>query len=245
MSKIACFDSVKRNGSNTRPTVKNTHMVFCIDVSGSMGQFSSSNMLDSINKLINEQRINSNVLIKNYITVIKFGTEVSFVKSKTDINDLFKIEYSDIVPNGTTSLYDAIGLGISQLSDDEDNMFMILTDGMENSSNKETIESVRQMLGEVISKKYLVKYLGGGSDAVRIGKYMGFPEDCCLSFTNSDDGFKNALNSMSSISRHRTNESHAFTGLERVKSISSNSNLKVPAFNMLKRVPAFNMLKRV
>ena len=62
--------------------------------------------------------------------------------------------------------------------------------------------------------------MGGGYNAVEIGVTMGFPKDCCLTFTNNDEGFKNALHSLScSISRHRSNENHAFTGLERVNSV--------------------------
>jgi hypothetical protein len=227
-NQLACMDSVKRDIGG-RPSVNDTHIVFCIDVSSSMKQFSQMNILDSINKLISEQKKNSNVLVKNSITIIKFGSEVSVVYERVNLNDMSKVEYSDITPNGTTSLYDAIGLGLSKFKDVEDNMFMILTDGMENTSKKETIESVRSKIKEANSNKCLVKYLGGGCDAIRFGVNMGFPEESCLTFTNCDEGFKNALNSLScSLSRHRSNENHAFTGLERAQSIKTIKTIKTP-----------------
>ena len=218
-TQLACYNSVKRV-DGTRSSVLDTHIVFCIDKSSSMSQFSQNNMLDSINKLIKEQTENSNVLVRNSITIIKFGTEVSVVYDRVNLNGMSKLKYSEIAPDGTTSLYDAIGLGLGKFRENEENIFMIMTDGMENTSKKENIDSVRTKIGEAITKKCLVKYLGGGSNAIRSGIDMGFPESCCLTFTNCDEGFKNALNSLSSsLSRHKSNGNHAFTGLERVQSI--------------------------
>ena len=221
VTKLACLDGVKRIGDDkSRPKVSDTHMTIGIDVSSSMSQFSQYNIINSINNLIDDQMLNSNVLVKNSMTVIKFGTDVTVVYNRVNLNEIPRLQYSDIEPNGSTSLYDAIGLGLNTFRDDEENMFMIMTDGHENTSKKETKSSIQTKIGEAITKKCLVKYLGGGYDAIRIGVDMGFPESCCLTFTNCDEGFKNAIHSVSSsLSRHRSNGNHAFTGLERVSSI--------------------------
>jgi uncharacterized protein YegL len=81
--------------------------------------------------------------IETRVTVVTFNNKVNFVDFDVDVHDISEITEDEYRPGGGTALYDAIGMTIDKFNDHYDFsdpntgvLFVILTDGEENSSQK-------------------------------------------------------------------------------------------------------------
>jgi len=235
---LSCITAIKRTGS-TRPTPpKDIDLVITVDTSGSMRQFSPHNIVTSINEFIDTQK---KLPVATTISITKFSTNISTLYDSVPINSVKKITYDDIRPTLSTSLYDAFSHGLTILSKTattRDKILVVITDGVENTSVTTKTE-VMDKIKEGIAQEVLIKYLGGGQDAIKIGLDLGIAEDSCLSFSNDNYGLGGAMIAASnSVGRHTSGLSHGFTGLERVASQSaSQSNTNT---NTLPRTTQFN-----
>lgn len=117
-------------------------IIFILDQSGSMMR-----MLDeprqALNKFVKDQKKDNDGAT---FTLYTFDTFVNVVIDETPLQDVKEIEYLE--PGGMTALYDAIGLAISNKIKKEKNtdvICVILTDGLENSSNKYDEKSIKDL----------------------------------------------------------------------------------------------------
>jgi hypothetical protein len=137
-----------RGDSNMRKDLVDITLI--ADRSGSMGVI-REDAEGGINQLIQEQkeaegRVN--------FTLIEFDTEYEFVYSGMDIQRVGKYT---LRPRGMTALLDAVGRGISETGErlrktkKKDRpglvMFVIVTDGHENSSREYTRDKIKEMIG--------------------------------------------------------------------------------------------------
>ena len=238
---LACQQAIKRSGDGNRPSITNKaiELVVAVDVSGSMIQFSPGVILNSLNSFISEQKKSC---IPITISILTFAENIKILHNKLDIYKLPEITMADIAPKGTTALYDAINIGLDTFDSSSscDKILLIITDGYENSSKKGTLLGITHQITESINKGYLIKYLGGGQNAISIGLGLGIPEECCLSFSNDDEGLEEAiLSASSSIDRHSQGLNHGFTPLERINSCRQDapSNLGTTRGQGLVRIP--------
>jgi len=218
---LSCHSAVKRHGSMTRPKViDSTEMVVLIDKSGSMQKFSSKVILKSINQLINNhKKISPNTII----SVIAFNDQITQLVTRVMIDDMSDIVKEDIKPENTTALYDGVSSGLDILDDSSmsSKILLVITDGLENSSINSSHTHICTKIADSLRKGFLVKFLGGGQDAIAIGLGLGIGEECCLSFSNDDYGIDGAMESATrSLERHALGECHSFTPIERATSLS-------------------------
>jgi hypothetical protein len=223
---LACQDAVKRAGKGlARPEIaKPVDMVVAIDTSGSMGQFSHKVILDSVNSFIANQK---KTCPDTTISVLTFSETITTLYYKMAIANVPDITAKDVVPQSSTALYDAFAEGLEILNSSKESnnqVILVITDGLENASKDNTRSQIVEKIAKGIEKGYLIKFLGGGHDAVGIGLGLGIAEDCCLSFTNNDDGLGSAMLAASqSLERHALGKCHSFTPLERAKSQSNDA----------------------
>jgi uncharacterized protein YegL len=225
---LACKHAVKRVAGGGRPKYdeqtdteeQKIEMVVVVDTSGSMRMFSPKVILNSINQLVNNQRKTSPTTTMSILT---FNKDINTIYDHMPISDIPDIVDTDIIPQHTTSLYDAFsrGLDILNKSTKSSKILLIITDGLENSSSTTRLQIIKK-IKDSISKGILIKFLGGGQNAVAIGlNVFGIAEDCCLSFSNDNYGIDGAILSASkSLERHAQGKCHSFTPMERVTSIS-------------------------
>tara|TARA_B100000035_G_C21025704_1_gene566121 strand:- start:212 stop:877 length:666 start_codon:yes stop_codon:yes gene_type:complete len=124
--------------------------ILILDKSASMIENKKS-LIDGFNDLVLEQQKEKS---SNLFTVVMFNHEVDlFKEDKFENFRLFK--NSDILPKGTTALYDAIGTvyDIILQNDTHKNITLtVITDGMENSSKIYTTKMLNNMKKDIDKK---------------------------------------------------------------------------------------------
>jgi uncharacterized protein YegL len=154
-----------------------THIVIVLDQSGSMGIIKDA-MEEGLAALLEENR---KVDLPCTVSVYKFDAVVELAHNFADLRELSKIT---LKPRGSTALNDALCLAIDETGSALANkteadrpervLFMVITDGMENSSIRHSRRDVRDRV-EHQEAKYGWKfvYLGANQDAVKVGEALG------------------------------------------------------------------------
>jgi uncharacterized protein YegL len=155
-----------------------TKIVVVLDTSGSMWKCKEQTQ-KGVNNYIQEQK---NVPGRCDFTLIEFSNGTNLVYDNVPIADV-STEYV-LTPHGGTAMLDAIGYGINragkELSDLQEQdrpatvLFVILTDGEENSSKEFTYEQVKNMI-ETQKNVYnwQFTFLGANQDAILAGSRLG------------------------------------------------------------------------
>lgn len=133
------------------------------------------------------------------------------------------------VPRGSTALLDAIGRAVNEtgqrLSSMEEMerpskvLFVILTDGGENSSREFTRDAVFRTIGEQKSKyQWDFVFLGANQDAISVGASLNIAADSAMTYAANGLGTQSAFASVSAYTRmSRAGEAAAFSQSDRQK----------------------------
>lgn len=172
-----------------------TELVFILDCSGSMHGL-EKDTIGSFNSMIDKQKeVDGEALI----TTILFNHKNKVVHDRIDLKDMSSMNGKDYVTGGSTALLDTIGHAICHITNihkylrKEDlpkhTMFIIITDGMENSSHKYDYGMIRQLI-ELQKEKYgwEFMFLGANIDAVDVASHMGIDESRAVNFNCDSEG---------------------------------------------------------
>lgn len=139
------------------PTI-NLHIV--LDISTSMcARWNQT--ISGLNEYIAALRLDSNAY---KVTITKFGleNEVEDLYTDADLDKIQKFDAVSFYPNGRgTALWGAVGISLSKIDTGQPVLFVVITDGEENSSLTYTSESVNKLIEE--RKKlgnYTFAYMG-------------------------------------------------------------------------------------
>ena len=217
------------DGPHTKYTTSNKTLIsIVVDRSGSMESMNGETA-GALSSFIKDQS-NGNT----FVTASRFdNTCERFIdlKPSTEVT----ISNEDVEPRGMTSLYEAIGTSVNytvSISQDFDKViFVILTDGHENSSKNEYKgESGRMLIKEMISGKeksagWSFFFLGANIDSQTVGDSLGMRGGRCINFSASSEGCSRAYRACSQVvSRFRDGDVEAeFNEVERTDSMISNS----------------------
>jgi len=143
-----------------------------MDKSGSMVSMGNE-PIDGLNNFYEEQK----KVDKFNSTLVFFNEKVDFIHENKLSIDIHTITNKEYTPSGMTALYDAIGKSIDYQRSikTEDVIFVILTDGCENSSqeyNKNTIKKLIETMENEHKWKFI--YLGANQDSFTVGGGLGF-----------------------------------------------------------------------
>jgi len=184
-----------------------THITFILDRSGSMNSI-KMDTIGGFNTFIDDQK---KVDGDCTMTLVQFDS-VEAYKVLNDFESMDKVEKlstDNFVPRGGTPLRDAVGRGINEtgaklaVMKEEDRpekvIFVILTDGEENSSTEFTQDSQIEKMITVQEKDFNWKFvfLGANQDAMVVARGMGISSNNTLSFGATVKGTKNAFKSVS------------------------------------------------
>ena len=137
---------------------KPTHVVFCLDYSGSMYGQGFSELTNAMDYILDYEKASKDSLQfskKEKITIITFSDTVTNIwntSSGLETSTLIK-NIKNTSPSGSTALYDAIieGLGIlNKESDDYTKTIIAMTDGMINIGSFNTLSSYYKKLEKEI-----------------------------------------------------------------------------------------------
>jgi hypothetical protein len=157
-----------------------TDITVVVDRSGSMAAC-QSDAEGGLNTFINEQK---KLPGESLFTLVQFDTEYEFVHKGIPIRD---VPPYHLVPRGSTALLDAVGRAIVETGERLRNMkeadrpglvvFVILTDGQENSSREFQLAKIKEMVQHQQDVyKWQFTYLGANQDAFAEAGGMGIQQ---------------------------------------------------------------------
>ena len=129
-----------------------TEMVFILDKSGSMAGL-ESDTIGGFNSMIARQKQESG---DAYVSTVLFSYDSVVLHDRVDLKKIEPMTERDYRVGGSTALIDAIGGAIHHIGTvhkyarpedvPEHTVFVIITDGLENSSRRYSADEVRQMI---------------------------------------------------------------------------------------------------
>jgi len=162
---------------------KLTELVFILDRSGSMGGL-ESDTIGGFNSMIQKQQKEEGEAL---VSTVLFDDRSEVLHDRVKIGEVKQMTDEDYYVRGCTALLDAVGGAIHHIGNvhkyarEEDRpaktLFVITTDGLENSSRKYSFKEVKQMI-ERQKEKYNWEFLflGANIDAIEVAGSMGIDQ---------------------------------------------------------------------
>ena len=176
---------------------KTTELVFILDKSGSMAGL-ESDTIGGFNSLIAEQKRDLKDNEKVYVSTVLFNHESKVIHDRVDLEKIGKMTERDYVVGGSTALIDALGDAIRHIRNihkyirKEDvpsrTIFVITTDGQENSSRRYSSDDVKKLIGAQKRNGWEFIFLGANIDSVETAKRYGISEDTAVNYKADSQG---------------------------------------------------------
>ena len=172
-----------------------TEMVFILDRSGSMHGL-EEDTIGGFNSMIDKQKGEDGEAL---ISTVLFDGQTEVLHDRIPLDKIEPITDKEYYVRGSTALLDAIGGAIHHIgnihkyarSEDvpEKTLFIITTDGMENSSRNYTYDKVKKMV-ERQKEKYNWEFifLGANIDAVSVANSFGVEASRAVRYECDSEG---------------------------------------------------------
>lgn len=173
------------------PQDQNVDLIFLIDRSGSM-YGSEKDTMGGFNSFIEKERKKG---FNTHVTTILFDHEYEILYKRTPITDVKELTSEEYYVRGSTALLDAIGKTITTLDKEIDNkvLFVIMTDGMENSS----IEFSKTQVSNMIKNHdWEFIFIGADIDSYAEAGHIGIKRTHVANYEKSSRGVERAFLSM-------------------------------------------------
>lgn len=189
-----------------------TELVFILDRSGSMSGL-EKDTIGGFNSTIEKQK--SEVGQCNVTTVL-FDNLYELLHDRIPLAGILPLTEKDYYVRGSTALHDAIGLTIQKIDNVLKNtaesaradkvIFVIITDGYENSSREYTQNKIKVLIENHKELGWEFLFLGANIDAVEVAAGMGIAKDRAVDFVPDSLGTETLYGSISeSIKTLRSN----------------------------------------
>lgn len=172
-----------------------TELVFVLDRSGSMTGL-ESDTIGGFNSVLEKHREAEGEAI---VSTILFDQECLVLHDRIDIQKIAPLTDCDYETRGSTALLDAVGGAIDHtirvqryMPDEykaEHVIFVITTDGMENSSHKYSYEQIKRKIGHETEKYgWEFIFMGANIDAVAEAARIGISADRAVTYLADEEG---------------------------------------------------------
>ena len=172
-----------------------TELVFILDKSGSMGGLETDTIGGYNSMLAKQQAVKGEC----HITTVLFDNNYELLHDRIDIKAVSPITEKEYQVGGSTALLDAIGRTIHKIgnaqkhtADDyraEKVMFVIITDGEENSSREYSAEKIKAQIERQKTKYgWEFIFLGANIDAVETAGRFGISADRAQNYHADSEG---------------------------------------------------------
>lgn len=174
--------------------MNHTEIIFVIDKSGSMSHL-VGDTIGGFNGFIESQKALDG---KATLTTILFDSEWKILHDGVDIREVKPMTTSDYYAGGMTAMLDAIGETINRVQNRHDELgnekpdsvlFVITTDGEENSSRKFKKSEIEKMIKhQTNGHGWKFMFLGANMDAVKEAQSIGIKADYAVDYAYSAQG---------------------------------------------------------
>jgi len=186
-----------------------TELVFILDKSGSMSGL-ESDTIGGFNSMLKKQKVVEGECL---ITTVLFDDEVRLLHDRANIKAVQPLTEKDYWVGGSTALYDAMGTAMHKIANacrhtdeayrPEHVLFVVITDGYENSSREYNGSRIRELVSKHKEKdhwKFI--YLGANLDAKEAAKDVGIEEEMAQDFIADATGVSLNMDVMSKTVEH-------------------------------------------
>ncbi|NCU26690.1 VWA domain-containing protein [Candidatus Nomurabacteria bacterium] len=172
-----------------------TELVFILDKSGSMSGL-ESDTIGGYNSMLAKQK---EIEGECRITTVLFDNGYELLHDRFDIRAVSPITEKEYVIGGSTALLDAIGRTIHKIANvqrhtseeyrAEKVMFVIITDGEENSSREYSAQKIKAQIEKKKTKHgWEFIFLGANIDAVQTARRFGINSDRAVDYLADSTG---------------------------------------------------------
>lgn len=191
-----------------------TELVFILDRSGSMEGL-EKDTIGGFNSMIEKQKKQEG---ECFVSTIIFDSVSEVIHDRVKLEKIKPLTEKEYYVRGSTALIDAIGEAVDHISNihkysrpedvPESTMFVITTDGYENSSRKYTSDKVKKMV-ERKKQKYGWEFLfiGANIDSVETAGHFGIDPDRAVNYHADSMGtsvlYEAVGNTVSAVRKHR------------------------------------------
>ena len=183
-----------------------TEVVFILDRSGSMSGL-ESDTIGGFNSMISKQKKEEGEAL---ITTVLFDDKIETLHDRIEIGKVEPMNESQYFTRGCTALLDAIGTTVNHISDihryarkediPEKTLFIITTDGLENSSREFSYDKIKKLLSKKQEKDgWEFLFLGANIDAIEVAGRMGISRDDACDYVCDEAGTALNFDVMSNI----------------------------------------------
>ena len=172
-----------------------TEIVFIIDRSGSMSGL-ENDTIGGFNSMIEKQKQAEGQAV---VSTVLFDDEIKVLHDRVSIESIRKMTDKDYFTCGCTALLDAVGMSIDHIGNihknarynevPEKTVFVIVTDGLENSSRIYSLARIKKMI-ERQKERYGWEFLfiGANIDAVHTAGQMGIQQQNAVDYIADSKG---------------------------------------------------------
>ncbi len=171
-----------------------TELVFILDRSGSMGGL-EKDTIGGFNGMIERQKAEGKQV---NITTVLFDDEAEIIHDRFPIEIIEPLTEKEYFVRGCTALLDAVGTAIEKIDNVQKHLpeayksgkiiFVITTDGLENSSEKFSYEQIRKMINGKKECGWEFLFLGANIDAGKEAEKIGIARNRSVTYENDSRG---------------------------------------------------------
>mgnify|MGYP004607703571 FL=1 len=171
-----------------------SELVFVLDRSGSMGGL-ESDTIGGFNGMLAKQKKEDG---EANVTTVLFDDQVEIIHDRFPIAAVKPLTDDDYYVRGLTALLDAVGSTVKKIENVQKRLpedlkaekviFVITTDGQENSSNEYTAKMVRRMIEAHQEQGWQFIFMGANMDAVTEAERLGICRKHAVSYCNDAEG---------------------------------------------------------
>lgn len=194
---VSCSSNNCQQNSSSNSLTKTPHVVVLLDKSASM-EFLVDDVLMGFNRLVGQLPDTSYVTLFGFESIDGLQTIFSH-ESVISLPQLTRNEYQ--LGDGTP-LYDAISKTIIYIENnavnqiDEKVLFVIISDGLENSSISYDLNETRDLVNQEKQKGWDIRFFGLGSDAATEASNLGIPVADSLTFSPNQQGVEDVFDNI-------------------------------------------------
>ena len=171
-----------------------TELVFILDRSGSMSGL-EDDTIGGFNGMLNKQKEENEDV---NVTTILFDDKVDIIHDRFPISIVEPLTDKDYFVRGCTALLDAVGQSVRKIENVQEHLpaeykaskviFVITTDGHENSSKEYSYSEVKHMIEAKKERGWEFLFLGANIDAVGEAEKMGISRNRAVTYENDRKG---------------------------------------------------------